>query len=394
MQVARQELLDNGYIIIRECIPPYKLDELRKSFELLVDRQRAIWARDRGPNDPPAGVWETSAQPRVAFDEVVGIDTANTVEFCLHENTLGVSRQLLTGDEVGIHQLQLMCNPVSDHPGGTGWHRDSSPEFDIPLEGVQQDMLRNGPGYVQWNIPLYDDNVLWVVPGSNRKPTTSEQLAHLQRDRLSPPPGGIPVELKAGDGVVYVNHMLHSGSNYGTTLRRTIHLGYQSFGGNMLRYFHLWWDPSIIDKLPKSISKPFKQWMRAKEHQHDLIESAYRGMLDRDVSKFTASLKALHSAEPWRMACLVLLCKIAKTIVIGQPTGTSQPKDHYLYENVARRFTKTEIDEVWTRFGPLEERLRGEPEEAKPGDPRSVTNYRAYEMPGGYDIQDFVNSWA
>ena len=314
MIVDQQQFLDNGYLIIRQCIPPDRLDELRGSFEALVDRQREIWARERGPGDPPGGVWETGAQPRVSFDEVVDADTANTVEFCLHENTLGVSRQLLSGDEVGVHQLQLMCNPVSDHPGGTGWHRDTSPDGDVPLEGVQQDMLSNGPGYVQWNIPMYDDNVLWVVPGSNREPTTPDQLAQLRKDRLAPPPGGIPVELKAGDGVVYVNHMLHSGANYGTTLRRTIHIGYQSFGGAMLRYFHLWWKPGFADALPDAVREPFQRWEKAIARQHDLVESAYRGMLDRDAARFNAALDALHSGEQWKMACLVLLCKIVKII--------------------------------------------------------------------------------
>ena len=153
MIVDQQQFLRDGYLIIRQCIPPDRLNELRASFETLVDRQRQIWARERGPDDPPGGVWETSAQPRVSFDEVVDAETANTVEFLLHENTLGVSRQLLGGGDVGVHQLQLMCNPVSDHPGGTGWHRDTSPEWDVPLQGVQEDMLSNGPGYVQWNIP-------------------------------------------------------------------------------------------------------------------------------------------------------------------------------------------------------------------------------------------------
>ena len=135
MNVDQQQFLDNGYLIIRQCIPPDRLDELRSSFETLVDRQREIWARERGPDDPPGGVWETGAQPRVSFDEVVDAETANAVEFCLHENTLGVSRQLISGDEVAVHQLQLMCNPVSDHPGGTGWHRDTSPDWGRPPGG-------------------------------------------------------------------------------------------------------------------------------------------------------------------------------------------------------------------------------------------------------------------
>ena len=43
MKVNPQQLLDDGYLIIRECIPPYQLDSLRHSFEVLVERQKAIW---------------------------------------------------------------------------------------------------------------------------------------------------------------------------------------------------------------------------------------------------------------------------------------------------------------------------------------------------------------
>ena len=40
MKVDPQQLLDNGYIILREVIPPGQLDELRECFETLVERQK------------------------------------------------------------------------------------------------------------------------------------------------------------------------------------------------------------------------------------------------------------------------------------------------------------------------------------------------------------------
>ena len=171
MKVNPQQLLDDGYVIIRECIPPEQLDQLRHSFEVLVGRQKAIWARDRKPDDPPGGVWETSAQPRVFFNEVVDEKTANAVEFCLHENTLGVSQQLMRAPEAAITLMALMCNPVRNH-GPASWHRDIDPVALAPLGGMQMDMLKNAPGYVQWNIPLYDDSVFWVVPKSHSRPNT------------------------------------------------------------------------------------------------------------------------------------------------------------------------------------------------------------------------------
>ena len=104
-------------------------------------------------------------------------------------------------------------------------------------------MLANAPGYVQWNIPLYDDDVLWVVPGSHRRPNTAAEDRQLAENARAPLPGGVQVRLKAGDGVVYSNLILHWPSDYSTKLRHTIHLGYRSFGGAPYPYdTHFYWD--------------------------------------------------------------------------------------------------------------------------------------------------------
>ena len=42
MQVNPKQLLDDGYIILRDVIPPGQLEELRDCFETLVERQKVI----------------------------------------------------------------------------------------------------------------------------------------------------------------------------------------------------------------------------------------------------------------------------------------------------------------------------------------------------------------
>ena len=59
MKVNPQQLLDDGYLILREVIPPDQLDQLRTSFEVLVERQKAIWARGEGSER--VGNWRTTA---------------------------------------------------------------------------------------------------------------------------------------------------------------------------------------------------------------------------------------------------------------------------------------------------------------------------------------------
>ena len=72
MEVNPAQLLENGYIVLPGVIAPEQLDHLRRSFETLVERQGAVWAEERNLGDPPGGVWETSAQPRVFFQRGSG----------------------------------------------------------------------------------------------------------------------------------------------------------------------------------------------------------------------------------------------------------------------------------------------------------------------------------
>ena len=234
MKFSRDQFLEDGYVILRQVIPPQQLAELRQAYELLVERQKVIWARERGPDDPPGGVWETNAQPRLNLGALAGqIDaqTVSAVECWLHENMQGVSSRLLGVDDAAVTEMMLMCNPVRDHETADhrGWHRDFYPPHTAPLQGYADDILENGPRYVQWNLPLYDDSVLWVVPGSHVRFNTDAENAALNKDASTPLPGAIQTHLAAGDGVAYILPLMHWGSRYNANMRRTIHGGFSEF---------------------------------------------------------------------------------------------------------------------------------------------------------------------
>lgn len=57
MKVNPQQLREDGYIVLREVIPPDQLDDVRTSFEVLVERQKEIWAQEGN-----ASVWEMSEE--------------------------------------------------------------------------------------------------------------------------------------------------------------------------------------------------------------------------------------------------------------------------------------------------------------------------------------------
>ena len=106
--------------------------------------------------------------------------------------------------DVAPQGMWVLCH------SGTGWHRDIHPIDMAPLDGLQEDIRLNGPPYLQWNLPLYDDSYLHVIPRSHLRRNNEAESKLERRMGVVPLPGEITVDLKAGDGLVYINGILHS----------------------------------------------------------------------------------------------------------------------------------------------------------------------------------------
>ena len=423
MKVDPQQLLEDGYIILPQVVPPDQLDDLRASVDLLVTRHQVISASNRKPGEPPGGVWQSARQPRVEIDTVVDEITANVLEFCLGENTLGVSHQLMRGKETTPTNLQVMCSPIRDY-GYTDWHRDIDAMEQTPLDGLQSDLVANAPGYVQWNIALYDDDVLWIVPGSHRRSDTEEQKRQLLADPCVPLPGSVQVKLKAGDGVVYPNIIMHWGSIYGSKLRRTIHLGYRTFGGPILPHVHFHhWDHSLAftERLPAHLRSSFAHYAELHEREIGQIESVLRSIIDKDRNAFLAGLAELHPGHEGKIVCVMLLCRLAAKIhklkrpeVASRPYAERErllagPVSHEYYEKLASRFTVQEAGNLHTRCARLSSILEAGAEECherhgalaaellpagRPAPDFHSRPLRTFytEMPD-FEVEDFIESW-
>jgi hypothetical protein len=395
MSDPQRQLLEDGFYIVRNAIAPAELQRQRAVFEDLVDRQRAIWRRDRGPDDPPGGAWETGAQPRlVGYDGLVtDANSAAAVELLLGK-PLEVSRQIM-GAEVAPTQFMMMCSPVRDH-GPAAWHRDIHPIDQAPIVGLQQDLLANRPGYLQWNLPLYDDNVLWVVPGSHARPNTDDENAALAADPRRPLPGGVQVELAAGDGVVYTNLILHWGSDYSGRLRRTVHFGYRSFGGDLLPYVlgqHRRGDASVF------LSEPYRAaWQRHRElyeAECDRIESAFRAAIAGDRQGFVEAVTRLHPGASMREVAVILLSKLAHKLAFeGHPERGGYGGDFTQERELAPRFTDEALQTLWNRFAPIDAMLKAPGgEEFVPGYQSGPMSYRFETMPDGLTVDGLVAGW-
>ena len=391
----RKELLRDGFVIVRGVIPPAALEDTQQIFEGLVDKQRRVWSQERGADDPPGGVWETSAQPRLGtFDGLVeSPEQARAVEVLLGQPQ--ITSGSIMNAPVAPTQFMMMCNPVRDH-GPAAWHRDIHPIDQAPVIGLQQDLLANGPGYLQWNLALHDDDVLWVVPGSHTRPNTAAENRCLAEDPRRPLPGALQVELGAGDGVVYTNLILHWGSSYSPKRRRTVHFGFRAFGADLLPYvlgLHRRGDASVF-----LTDEPRAAWQQHRRHYQaecDLLESAFRAVIQGEGDSFLQTLSQLHPGEQQREVCLILLSKLAYKLCFDtHPERSGYGGDFTQDQELAPRFTPEDLQQLWQRFAPVDDALRAPGgSDYVPGYQSGPMGYRFESMPEDLTVAGFVRNW-
>ena len=109
LEADRAKLLEDGYLIVRNCVPPELLPDLRAAADAVT---RASEISLSGPT-----------QPRVSVDFKAGGGTAEQeaatqafVGFCLDDATLGRSRRLMGCEKVAVHQMQCFLNPGEEPP--------------------------------------------------------------------------------------------------------------------------------------------------------------------------------------------------------------------------------------------------------------------------------------
>ena len=403
MKVDRDQFMDQGYLVLRDVIPPDKLEAMRASCETILEQQKVVWARERKPGDPAGGMYETHRQPRVFIQQpgLIDDETANVIEdFWVADETLDTASRLLANPEPNVTQMMMMCNPVRDYPGGTGWHRDVHPVDMAPMDALAADFMENGPRYTQWNVPMYDDSVLWVVPGSHRRRNTEQENAELLDDLKASVTGGISVELNAGDGVIYTNFLIHTGSNYTTKVRRTLHGGHAIFGNEP--------ELGFTESLAPWARERFESFTARNERMVDLTESTLRAVIEKDAEHYRAGMESLQpgAGPSGKTVLTIYLSKAALHVRVLRDPGFEATEStrgramgpHPITLNwgpeFADRFTVEESQILWSRFEALDTMLQDNVEMFEPAFQSGPMHYYFNQLPDGVDTESFVASWA
>jgi hypothetical protein len=102
------------------------------------------------------------------------------------------------------------------------WHRDDIPATASAEEEEARLCHPTEPAWhAQFNLPLYDDDSLILIPGSHKRARTeAERRAGPYEDPLE---GQIKVELRPGDIAFYDNNIVHRGAYSAKKERLTLH---------------------------------------------------------------------------------------------------------------------------------------------------------------------------
>ncbi|OCK75325.1 hypothetical protein K432DRAFT_337638 [Lepidopterella palustris CBS 459.81] len=120
-------------------------------------------------------------------------------------------------DELVMELYNLLVRPDADF--ALRWHRDDIPATATPEEETAR--LGKPAWHAQWNLALYDDASLIVVPGSHKRARTAAERAAGPFE--SDMPGQMVVKLKSGEVVFYDNNILHRGVYDSRVERMTLH---------------------------------------------------------------------------------------------------------------------------------------------------------------------------
>lgn len=199
----------DGFVVVPKVVAGEKLEALRAAASKATALARAgTWPHVRtvGKQFPPwearadTGIWGVQhlMNPELAGSELF-------TQFYFSEAPLSIVKELLQcGDDQLVMELfNMLVRPERDFE--LRWHRDDIPAEARPEEEMER--LGRPAWHAQYNMALWEDDSLVLVPGSHKRPRTeTERQAGPYEATL---PGQMVVRLGPGDIAFYNNNILH-----------------------------------------------------------------------------------------------------------------------------------------------------------------------------------------
>lgn len=226
-----------GFTNFENLIPPTLLRELRN----MAEQARAICREKNGPQAQrlqPIQNYDLDLKPYYEYAELT--ELVEAIEKILGPDAI----YAFIGRESQDSHAGILFEP-EEKPYCTQWHRDW--RDNIPGLSIKEweAQLRDLRLFNQVNTPLYDDNSLWVIPGSHLRHDLPSEIRRFPERPINRPEmtdeminedieqvcleyclsmsGAVQVNLRAGDFLLYRNSLWHIGSYTTYRKRATIH---------------------------------------------------------------------------------------------------------------------------------------------------------------------------
>lgn len=222
-QELRSALQHDGYVCIPQAFSGGRLEAYREAARRTTDMARSgKWPFLRTlpkqfppwTQDPSDGIWGVQhlLHPDLPERTVFAESYFNDTVVSMITDLLQCERSDLV-----MELYNMLVRPDRDF--ALRWHRDDiAPDVSSEEEEARllEPML-----HAQWNLALFDDSSLIVVPKSHKRARTDvERNADPYEDDM---PGQKVVKMRAGDVVFYNNNILHRGVYDSRTERMTLH---------------------------------------------------------------------------------------------------------------------------------------------------------------------------
>lgn len=219
----RASLSRDGFVRIKAALSAEQVESLRTACKHSADLARSgewPFVRTLPKQFPPwnedisHGIWGVQ---HLLHPDLPDHETFAASYFAPYIFTAVTAILECEADDMVMELYNLLIRPDSDF--ALRWHRDDIPPQVSAVE--EEDRLSARICHAQWNLALYDDESLVVVPGSHaRARTHAERSADPFEDHM---PGQAVVKMQAGDIVFYNNNILHRGVYSCRAERMTLH---------------------------------------------------------------------------------------------------------------------------------------------------------------------------
>ncbi|QSZ29744.1 hypothetical protein DSL72_004261 [Monilinia vaccinii-corymbosi] len=231
MSKPKSELLESlerdGFVLIPALLSQTEIDTLRLEAKSAIDLARSgSWPHVRTlPKQFPP--WNVDAEAPAKYG-IWGVQSLmhprlpsspSFIKLYFSDKMLGVVKDLLQceDDDLVMELFNLLISPDRDFE--LRWHRDDIPSSATAEEELAR--LSEPAWHAQWNMALYDDASLIVVPRSHKRARTDAEREMGKYE--TGVEGEIRVEMRAGDVVFYDNNILHRAKYESSKERATLH---------------------------------------------------------------------------------------------------------------------------------------------------------------------------